>query len=172
MNNSNYKDGKHCEPQYCECGAERDYRAERCRACAGLKVELDIDQAILAVSQNTSYVAVARALNVSRQTVRRFVELFNLDVSHFAWYGNPLRKGDRKRYQTVKRYVLLNDLLPYVCVKCNQNDSWNGSELTLDLDHIDGDPTNNVLENLRFLCPNCHSQTPTYKGRNSRRDTK
>ncbi|NDB82938.1 MAG: HNH endonuclease, partial [Alphaproteobacteria bacterium] len=37
---------------------------------------------------------------------------------------------------------------------------------TLQLDHIDGDPYNHQLENLRFLCPNCHSQTETFSGRN------
>jgi hypothetical protein len=41
-----------------------------------------------------------------------------------------------------------------------------GHDLSLELDHIDGDSTNNTPGNLRFLCPNCHSQTPTFRGRN------
>lgn len=48
----------------------------------------------------------------------------------------------------------------------NLSGSWNNKELKLDLDHINGDPTDNRLDNLRFLCPNCHSQTNTYKGKN------
>lgn len=44
--------------------------------------------------------------------------------------------------------------------------NWLEKSITLELDHIDGDSTNNVKSNLRLLCPNCHSQTPTYKGKN------
>lgn len=39
---------------------------------------------------------------------------------------------------------------------------WNGRPLCLQVDHIDGDDSNNLIENLRFLCPNCHTQTETY----------
>lgn len=48
----------------------------------------------------------------------------------------------------------------------NEKPIWNGKTLTFDLDHINGDNTDNRIENLRFLCPNCHSQTETYKGKN------
>ena len=43
---------------------------------------------------------------------------------------------------------------------------WNGQELSLTLDHIDGDNKNNVLSNLRWICPNCDRQLPTFAGRN------
>ena len=52
------------------------------------------------------------------------------------------------------------------CSACGIKD-WNNTPLVFDLDHIDGDSYNNSPDNLRLLCPNCHSQTPTYKGRNS-----
>lgn len=42
---------------------------------------------------------------------------------------------------------------------------WLGKSIVLELDHIDGDNKNNVRDNLRALCPNCHSQTPTWRGR-------
>jgi len=45
-------------------------------------------------------------------------------------------------------------------------DSWMDRPINLEIDHIDGDPFNNVPENLRLICPNCHSQTPSFKGRN------
>ena len=51
------------------------------------------------------------------------------------------------------------------CLLC-EIDSWNGSAIVLELDHKDGNHTNNTEKNLRCLCPNCHSQTPTYKNRN------
>lgn len=49
-----------------------------------------------------------------------------------------------------------------VCLRCGLNE-WLGELLTLELDHIDGDHENNARNNLRILCPNCHSQTPTYR---------
>lgn len=45
-------------------------------------------------------------------------------------------------------------------------DNWHGKRITLELDHIDGNPKNNVVENFRLLCPNCHSVTDTWRGRN------
>lgn len=56
----------------------------------------------------------------------------------------------------------------YVCEKCGINE-WEGSPLTLHLDHINGINNDHRLENLRFLCPNCHQQTDTWGARNSRR---
>lgn len=52
------------------------------------------------------------------------------------------------------------------CVICGIKSSWNGLNLALIIDHIDGDPTNDRRENLRLICPNCDSQLPTYKARN------
>ena len=44
---------------------------------------------------------------------------------------------------------------------------WFGEKLSFELDHIDGDRTNHKLENIRIICPNCHSQTETYRGKNT-----
>jgi len=66
--------------------------------------------------------------------------------------------------------VKRDNWLPYKCAHCDNDGSWNGSELTLHLDHIDGDSTNNTKTNLRWLCPNCHAQTPTWGGRNNRKN--
>lgn len=53
----------------------------------------------------------------------------------------------------------------HVC-ECCRGEKWLGERITLELDHIDGDRQNNVRENLQLLCPNCHSYTPTWRGRN------
>ena len=66
----------------------------------------------------------------------------------------------------VRLKVLKNNLLKYECQNCPLKNEWNGKPLTLQLDHIDGDNTNNKLDNLRFLCPNCHTQTDTFGSRN------
>jgi len=67
--------------------------------------------------------------------------------------------------EMVKQRIVKQGLLEYKCIKCGI-DSWQGESIVLDLDHINGVNTDNRLSNLRFLCPNCHSQTDTYKGRN------
>ena len=55
-----------------------------------------------------------------------------------------------------------------VCEECGLDNNWNGKKLNLHLDHIDCNKLNNILSNLRILCPNCHSQTDTYAGKNIR----
>lgn len=60
-------------------------------------------------------------------------------------------------------------LLEHKCQECGILPEWRGKKLVLQLDHIDGDNSNNVLSNFRFLCPNCHSQTETFTGRNIKR---
>lgn len=52
------------------------------------------------------------------------------------------------------------------CQRCGISE-WCGEPITIQVDHINGDPTNHAIDNLRFLCPNCHSQTETW-GRKTR----
>ena len=67
----------------------------------------------------------------------------------------------------IKRRIIQQKLIPYICSDCSNTGNHNGKPLSLQLDHINGKAEDNRLENLRFLCPNCHSQTDTYAGKAS-----
>lgn len=64
-----------------------------------------------------------------------------------------------------KRQILRRNLIEEKCQSCGLGKEWNYSSLTLQLDHINGKNKDHRIENLRFLCPNCHSQTHTYCGK-------
>lgn len=69
---------------------------------------------------------------------------------------------------SIKRKLLRAGLLQNICEVCGISE-WLGKSLSCHIDHINGVRDDHRLENLRTLCPNCHSQTATYGGRNARR---
>lgn len=75
-------------------------------------------------------------------------------------------KSSKRRNAPVLAYIRKHNLLPDRCCLCGLGPEWNGKTLKLQLDHIDGDACNNEFGNLRILCPNCHTQTDTFTGRN------
>lgn len=82
-----------------------------------------------------------------------------------------LKDNCKHTRSVLRRCILKHNLLPYKCDICGVTE-WNGKTLSLELDHINGKNNDNRLENLRFLCPNCHSQTSTYGSRNQQLNSK
>jgi len=76
---------------------------------------------------------------------------------------NKIKENKCKDTTTLKNF--LTKTTGYKCVLCNISE-WNNNPISLHLDHIDGDSDNNIPNNIRLLCPNCHSQTETFCGRN------
>lgn len=69
----------------------------------------------------------------------------------------------------IKKRILQENMIPYVCAICDIGPVWNGLPMPLILDHKNGINNDNRLVNLRFVCSNCDSQLDTYKSRNRKR---
>ena len=109
-----------------------------------------------------------------------------LDTSHFlgaatqlgkipsnkkSWREILVRKNGYRKEDTHRvRRAMIESGIPYRCSKCDLDDCWHNQKLVLQIDHIDGDPMNNERNNVRFLCPNCHSQTETFGAKNKKAD--
>jgi hypothetical protein len=76
--------------------------------------------------------------------------------------------GRKVNRQHLRDRLLAAGLITYECSECGISE-WRGKPLALQLDHVDGDPLDNRPLKVRLLCPNCHSQTATFAGRNVRR---
>lgn len=99
--------------------------------------------------------------------MKKQLQRLNIDTSH--WTGQAWSKDQQlKNYTTYKRVSSIRRWLlkerGHQCENC-LNTKWLGQMITLEIDHINGDRTNNTIENLKLLCPNCHSQTITWRGR-------
>lgn len=80
---------------------------------------------------------------------------------------NEIIEGKHPYYQTLKlkKRLLKEGIKENKCDICSITE-WNNEVISMQLDHIDGNSHNHILSNLRMVCPNCHSQTNTYCGKN------
>ena len=141
------------------------------------------------VLESDTYTEVMRKLGYAvsnggpYKTIKKRIKELNIDISHMSHYGAP--RGFDRRFTNeeifcknsayrgrIRPRILKDNLIPYECAICGNKGEWNGKPLTLTLDHKDGDHTNNSLDNLQFVCPNCDSQQDTYAGKNKNRYNK
>lgn len=159
-----------------------------------MKSKYDAATLAVAVAASRSYAAALRALGLkvtggSQAHIKRLVGQYGIDTSHFLGQGylkhgsppggipklSPVqllvrdrRSGARERADRLRRALIESGVEPR-CFECSSGEEWNGKPLRMQIDHRNGDPIDNRLVNLRFLCPNCHSQTETFGTRNRRR---
>ena len=120
------------------------------------------------------------------KTLDHYIQLFDIDNSHFLTrkeifekskvvlsriiplediFCNPTKSKGISN-QIKKKKLLKLGLKKDKCEECGIRNIWNNKPITLQLDHIDGDNQNNEISNLKIICPNCHTQTKTFSGRN------
>lgn len=127
-----------------------------------------------ALKNTNTMAAAARGLGINYKTFRKYAEEFKLFKPNQSGKGDFHLELDRifkneAKVKSVylKERLLAENLLQYECSKCHIKE-WNGEHLVLELDHINGNHDDNEFKNLRLLCPNCHSQTETFRGRKNK----
>lgn len=151
---------------------------------------LNRDELVAAVEASFSFAGVLKLLGradngAGRALVKRSIEAHSISTEHFTGQGHflgassPYRKPAGEvlrrldppspRTRTAHLRRALDDLnVPHECAACGIGDVWRGKRLVLEIDHINGDRLDNRRENLRYLCPSCHSQTESFSNRRSR----
>jgi 5-methylcytosine-specific restriction endonuclease McrA len=114
----------------------------------------------------------------SYNNIKKKIKELELEIPIYHYYGNGkhnIKKEDvdvfieNSNYprQKLKKRIIDNNLIIYTCSECGNKGTHNNKNLILQLDHINGINNDNRIENLRFLCPNCHSQTENYGGKSN-----
>jgi Zn finger protein HypA/HybF involved in hydrogenase expression len=89
----------------------------------------------------------------------------SIESKQRACFSDVFKKKSCAPNAQVIRYLIKYFGKEYKCDKCSLL-KWQDMDIGLELHHLDGDSSNNEVSNLQFLCPNCHSQTETHKGKN------
>lgn len=122
-------------------------------------------------------------------TIKKYISLYELDTSHFrgqTWnkgmggtdlasmvkLSDVLQENVNYKPTNLKKRLIADGIKENVCEICGCNGEWQGKPITLELHHINGNHYDNRIENLQILCPNCHSQTNSFRRRNEVRGEK
>jgi hypothetical protein len=113
-------------------------------------------------------------------TIKSQLKKRNIEIPKYHYYGESGKNKNRIPIEsilienstytnraTLKNRLVSEGLLEYKC-KCGNNGHWNGKKLSLQLEHKNGVNNDNRIQNLEFLCPNCHSQSETFGGKNNK----
>lgn len=136
------------------------------------------------VPRSVSYAQVLREIGLvpvggNYKTIKRKCAEWDIDTSHFTGKGwnvgeryRPVRRGRLLEEVMVKdssfnsshlaKRLLKENVFERLCSECGRK-KWQGVEIPLELDHINGDNSDHRKSNLRFLCPNCHALTPFWR---------
>lgn len=158
-----------------------------------MKNKYNKENLLKAVENSYTISDVCRYFNIGTKgnnpkTINKYLEFYNIDTSHFLdkevqlnklHFRNKINIEDilieNSTYTNnfyLKKRIIESKLLDYNCNICSEGPTWRGKTLVLQLDHINGINNDNRIENLRFLCPNCHSQTDTFCGKHKGRKFK
>lgn len=147
------------------------------------KVYIPTDEEFCQIIKDAySYSDCLRALGLSTtggsstDILKRRIEELNCSVEHFTQKGTGVHSqhtlqeilianSSYANIASLKKRLLNETDMEYKCAICGIS-TWLDQPLALHLDHINGINNDHRIENLRFLCPNCHSQTDTYAGKN------
>lgn len=133
------------------------------------------------IYENKSKAYISKELKCKQETLNKYLIQMGIEYN-----GNQSGKGMTKNYKNkwtleeylqnssdiqtnkVKKKILEEGIKEYKC-ECCELTTWLNQPIPLELHHIDGDRTNNKIENYELLCPNCHAFTDSYRGKNSRK---
>lgn len=109
----------------------------------------------------------------STNRLKEKINQLNIDTSHFTSkipmvrsMENIFIENSTAAQKVVRNWYKKGEYTPYICSICGQEPVWQGRELTLILDHVNGINNDDRLENLRWICPNCNAQLDTTNGKN------
>lgn len=128
-----------------------------------------VEEAIL---KHKTMGGAAISLQIDRRTFKRIAEEYGLYDGGIGMRGGSrfelidILSGKHPQYPTSKlsKRLVKEGYKEYACERCSIS-KWNNESISLELNHIDGNSGNHSLNNLELLCPNCHSQTATYRSK-------
>lgn len=129
----------------------------------------DVLQAFGLFNRGRNHFTARRRIESLGLCTRHFDQNVARNTKRFRSSLNIFTRDVRRSSGVIRRAFIRHGGKKYECSVCGQLPMWNNLPLVLQVDHIDGDCTNNVLPNLRWICPNCHTQTGTFAGKKRKR---